>query len=55
MFPEQPPLRRLVLLALEKRIPMQFTILAKGNEEEEIPSKGIRTPGNRPRHGKISK
>jgi hypothetical protein len=37
MFPEQPPLRRLVLLALETRIQMQFTILAKGKEEERNP------------------
>jgi len=37
MFPEQPPLRQLVLLAHEKRIPTQFAILAKGNEEERDP------------------
>jgi hypothetical protein len=37
MFPEQPPLRQLVLLAHEKRIPIQFAILAKGSEEERNP------------------
>jgi hypothetical protein len=37
MFPEQPPLRQLVLLAHEKRISMQFTILAKGSDGDRNP------------------
>jgi hypothetical protein len=37
MFPEQRPLRQSVLLAHEKRIPMQFTILAKGKKGEGNP------------------